>query len=858
MSARATYRLQFHRGFTFADAAAHLDYFKRLGITDIYASPVLRARAGSTHGYDVTDPTMVNPELGGEEGLRDFAGRLHGAGLGLIVDIVPNHMAASPENPWWADVLAYGEDSAYAKFFDIDWRGPDPDLQGKLLLPILGRPYDEALREGDLALDADEAGTVALRYGDHRLPLRGDDPLSPEAAAALTDIPGGLADILERQHYRLAYWREAGARINWRRFFDINELAALRMECAEVFEAAHAKIFELYEAGVIDGLRLDHVDGLTDPAAYCRLLRQRLTEIERRRPWGALLGPAPIYVEKILGARERMPYRWRTDGTTGYEFMNAVSALQHDGKSEADFTALWRELSGRALSFEEEERLARGEMIDGSFAGQFANAVAAMRKLLARLRPDLAASEADCGEVLRVMLQSFPIYRTYATRAGAAKSDVIKLARIKDAARAHLDERLLPLLNALCELLAGRAYGDSGIPDLAVRLQKLSAPLAAKSVEDTAFYRYGRLLSRNDVGFDAARFSGNAQSFHDFCIARAVDFPRALSATATHDHKRGEDVRARLAVLSELPQRWRAEVQSWRALARQGRFPELDGGDEYQLFQTLLGAWPLELTADDLDGLAAFAARVKQWQTKAMREAKLRSSWANPDAAYEASGAAYIDRALSSPEGAPLRQAVHRFAQEIAPAGALNGLSQALLRCLAPGTPDLYQGCEFWDFSLVDPDNRRPVDYAAREQALGGGEPAALLAQWRDGRVKQAAIASALAVRRRYGALFAEGSYEPLIVEGPRAASLLAFARRAKSHAALVILPRLCAEASIATKAPLPAASYWDGTRVQLPEYCAGAHAIDGSHQERLPRQLDVSDLLRAFPAAFFICGIRS
>ena len=519
MIPRATLRLQFHKGFTFADAEALVPYFARLGVSHLYASPVAVARPGSLHGYDVIDPTQVNPELGGEPALRSLAARLAAAGLGLIVDIVPNHMAADTANAWWADVLRHGRVSRYALFFDIDWMAGD-----KVLLPILGKPLQETLAAGEIAVEQE-----TLRYFSHRLPL------APGSA-------GSLSDVLERQHYRLAWWRRAGDCINWRRFFDINELVCLRMEEPDVFAAVHALPLRLYAEGLIDGLRIDHVDGLTDPAGYCQTLRRRLGE----GPW--------LVVEKILLRGETLPRDWACDGTTGYDFMNDVSALQHDALGEAPLAAAWAALSGRPAGFAPEEQAARREIVARSFSAQLDACAAAF--------PPGEVARPTLRRVLTGLLAHFPVYRTYGTDGALSPVDRTVLQQAADGARRTCLATDRWAVDAVLRLFASPA----GTLAMA-RFQQLSAPVAAKAVEDTAFYRYGRLLSRNDVGFDVETFSLDAAAFHARVLARAAGHPQSMLATATHDHKRGEDVRARLAVLSSLAGKSEVPGANFRGVA---------------------------------------------------------------------------------------------------------------------------------------------------------------------------------------------------------------------------------------------------------------------------------------------------
>ncbi|WP_309394051.1 malto-oligosyltrehalose synthase [Chelatococcus sambhunathii] len=797
---RATMRMQFHREFPFERGVALAPYLKTLGISHLYSSPILTARAGSNHGYDVVDPTTVNPELGGEDGFRALVAALRAEGLGMIVDIVPNHMAVGGDNEWWLDVLAYGQGSRFGHFFDIDWEPADPALHGKVLLPTLGMTYGEALKSGELAITREgKRGGLTLRYADHLFPLRPQDRYEIEEAgldaydAKTEDGRARLHALLEKQNWRLAHWMVAGDEINWRRFFDVNELAGLRMADPAVFDAAHAKLLDLYAEGLIDGFRVDHVDGLMDPGGYCRRLREHLDARQTERPGALANQRAYLVVEKILGPGEPLPADWAIDGASGYDFMDDVSALLHDPAGEEPLGALWAEISGRSADFHVEEEAARREILDRSFSAQLDQAAEALHRI-ARLDYETRDTpRAAIRRALVELLAHFPAYRTYANATdGRTESDRLIFARAMKKARGTI----LPADAQVLDLLDGWLGGETGAPeeqrplrDKAIRrFQQLSAPVAAKAVEDTAFYRYGRLLSRTDVGFDVATFSISPETFHEKMIARRATFPNAMLTTATHDHKRGEDVRARLAVLSEIPDEWSAAVARWRAMTaplRSGEAPS--ASDESILFQTLVGAWPTDLSPDDAEGCKVFAERVAGWQTKALREAKLATDWSAPNEAYEAAAHALLMGVMTGPD-ASVRSDVAAFAGRIAPAGAANGLVQTLLRLTVPGVPDSYQGTEFWDLSLVDPDNRRPVDYDARRAALDRGENVADAAgHWRDGAVKQALIAAVLNERARRPRLFAEGEYLPLAVEGPDADSIIAFARTLETDAVVIV-----------------------------------------------------------------------
>ncbi|WP_406819289.1 malto-oligosyltrehalose synthase [Pseudomonas sp. KnCO4] len=916
----ATLRLQFHSDFTLDHAVPLVPYFAQLGISHLYASPILKARAGSRHGYDVVDPTQVNPELGGEAALVRLVAALRQHGMGLILDTVSNHMAVGgADNPWWQSLLAWGRRSPYAQFFDIQWHSSDPLLAGQLLLPFLGSDYGVALKQGEIPLQFDaQQGVLHIAHYQHRFPICPADygwilALSPEPAlkalaehfTALNASPDPLADalplhaelarlvgegadlqaallafdsrseaglrrlhlLLERQTYRLASWRTAADDINWRRFFDINELGGLRVERAVVFEATHAKLFELIERGLVDGLRIDHIDGLADPRGYCRKLRRRVAGLLARRPLHAALEHFPIYVEKILGADEHLHRDWLTDGTTGYEFMNQVSLLQHDPAGETTLTELWANVTERP-AFSEEVRQARHLVLNASLAGDCESVAQA---LLQVARNDLMTRDLTLGAIrraLQALVAHYPVYRTYFNACGRPAQDEAFFQQALANARQDLSEADWPLLEQLEQWLGGQAWrtlpaghARKQLRHACVRFQQLTAPSAAKAVEDTAFYRSARLLSRNDVGFEAERFSAPPEHFHNEAQRRLRDFPDNLLATATHDHKRGEDTRARLAVLSERGPWLASRVEHWRELASPLRVPLDDGpapspGDELMLLQTLLGSWPLELDPHDDHGLRQYAERIRQWQQKAVREAKLRSSWSAPNEAYEAACAGYVDGLLLDSENQQLRNSLAEAAQLLACPGALNGLVQALLRMTTPGVPDLYQGNEYWDFSLVDPDNRRPVDYAARRNSLDDATPLAeLLAHWQDGRIKQALIARVLDCRQANAELFRRGAYLPLTVQGRHADKVLAFARLGEGQRAVIIAPRLASSLLGAAPIPLIPAQNWDDTRVTLPFALSPANStgLFGGAVVSPVRELMLSAVLSEFPVNLLI-----
>ncbi|MCA8305321.1 malto-oligosyltrehalose synthase [Burkholderia seminalis] len=881
MTPRATLRLQLHAGFTFDDAAAHADYFARLGVSHLYLSPVATAEPGSRHGYDTVDYGVLNPELGGEAGFVRLVDALRARGLGVIVDIVPNHMGVGgSSNGWWNDVLEWGPASPYAHYFDIDWHPPDPALDGKVLLPCLGVPYADALAAGDITLGVDAAaGRFFVACPGRRLPVSAatyaeilrlanradlnalaerfdiaparDSARLAAAHAALRDHAAAhgphafdavlrgadprlarsrirLHQVLERQHYRLAWWRTAADELNWRRFFDIATLAAVRVDDDAVFDAVHALPLRLHAAGLVDGLRVDHVDGLADPPAYCRRLHERLAAQRRAPPY--------VVVEKILAPGEALPADWPVAGTTGYDFMNDVGALLHAPAGAEPLAAHWAAVSGASRTFAQ-------EVLDGK-RRVLMRQLAAEHARVARLLHGVARASPATRDVSRIAIQRvlgelavrLPVYRTYPSpRNGLADADLRVLAQAYESARAAVepaDRFALDRVAAWLGLPVVRVPRAAPAERHAARIAfaQLTAPLAAKGVEDTAHYRYGRLLSRNEVGADAGDFSLSRGAFHARNRRRARTVPHGLVATATHDHKRGEDARARLAVLSELPDAWRAVSLDWSALnlphrGRAHRDLAWAPGPaaEAMLYQTLVGCWPPALAPDDAAGLDALAARVAQWQTKALREAKRHTDWLAPEQRYERDCDAFV-RAILTPRGpGDFAHRLHAFVARIAPAGVVNSLTQTALRIASPGVPDLYQGTESWDHSLVDPDNRRDVPFATLAAERVDGPVASYLPAWPDARVKRALVERMLALRARWPATFAEGAYVPLRVRGRLARHAIAFARCDDTAAVVVIATRLaCRLLGETPGLPRVEPAQWGDTAVMLP------HAMEG------------------------------
>ena len=702
----ATYRLQFGGETTFDRAARLAPYLARLGVSHLYASPVFAAAPGSTHGYDVTDYGALREELGGREGFDAMVRALHEAGLGLVLDIVPNHMSASPHNAWLADVMARGLASGHADAFDIDWEKGG----GKLVLPVLGRPLEEALGEGELSVVDDARFGRALDYFGQRFPLA-------EGSEA-----GSVEETVARQHYALSYWRDLD-KLNYRRFFDITDLIGVRMEDDGVFERSHRLIRELIDTGAVDGLRVDHVDGMRDPAGYLERLAGLFGD---REPL--------IWVEKIVEGEERLPAGWPVLGETGYAVMAWLDGVFVDRGAEGPLTDLYREVTGDARAFEDVVQVAKREVMAGAFAHEFGELAG---QVAARTALDADAVRAVIEDVAR----AFPVYRTYLPADGEAE----RLRGFAEAVRADHDPAVF---EAVLGALTDRS--EDGAEE-ALRFQQMTGPVTAKAVEDTSYYRWHRWSMLNEVGGDPASFGRGADGFHGRMAERAEAEPYALSATATHDTKRGEDVRARLAAATHEADAWARAAQAWFAAApADGVAPNT----AYLLFQTVVGFWPVGGEDDE----AGLADRLAEYALKAARERKVATSWTDQDADYEARLEALARAAC---EGEPARIA-RALAERLAPSAEDVCVARAVLKAAIPGVPDTYQGTELTDLSLVDPDNRRAVDFGRREALLTGEAPR-----------KMAATAAMLRLRRAQPAAFA-GAYAS--VEAPD--GVLAFARQ--------------------------------------------------------------------------------
>jgi (1->4)-alpha-D-glucan 1-alpha-D-glucosylmutase len=787
-----------HAGFKFADAAAVVPYLAALGISHLYLSPIQQAAPGSTHGYDQCDPRRVSKELGGEPGFLALAATARSHGLGIVLDIVPNHMATAPTNPWWWELLAGGREGPAGAYFDIEWNPDDPELSDRVLLPVLGAPLEEVLANGELRLGR-RGDQQVLTYFDHEFPLR-----TPSLEEALTP------EVLARQHYLPAFWRDAGERLNYRRFFDINSLVALREEAPEVFKEVHALPLRLVREGLVQGLRVDHVDGLRDPHGYLEALRD------------AAPG-AWVVVEKILEPGEQLPGPWPVAGTTGYDFTHRLLGVFVDPAAEADLTRIYAAFTGETADY---GRVVRDAKLD---VGRrlFGSDLARLDRLFASVCASLGleASPRSRRDTLLELGACLPVYRGYARPGEAIREPDAAAVEAAMAAASELPHADVPLLRALGDILLLRTGGDTGA-ELAMRFQQFSGPLMAKGVEDTAFYRYVRLVCLNEVGSDPGGFGVGLEEFHDANTAALAGHPETMLASSTHDTKRSEDVRARLALLSHVPGAWEAAVRRWAAANARHRRGDLpDRNTEYLLYQVLVGAWPLS------------EQRAHQYMEKAVREAKRHTSWTDPDPAYEDAVRGFVSGILRDQE---FVADLGGFVAPLVDPGRTVSLGMTLIKLTAPGVPDIYQGTELWDLSLVDPDNRRPVDYGLRSRVLHGLSPAAVGAPADDGEPKLRLVVAALRTRRSAPLAFAPGSrYTPLRSAGD---AVVAYARGTADDPlqVIVVVPRrgiIPADSAPAGRLDLGAGSWAD---------TLSGRRLDGG-------SIAIAEALRDFPVALLV-----
>lgn len=798
----ATYRIQFRNGMTFDRAAALVPYMKQLGISHLYASPIFTATSGSTHGYDVTDANEIEPSIGGREGFDRMAQALKQAGLGLILDIVPNHMAASLENPWWRDVIEHGEHSRYARYFDIDW-------SRRLTLPFLGDSFEAVVENGEISVKPDpQSGKPALAYYDNFYPLTPASWQGRESEVLELSDPAALIALHDEQPYRLMSWRDAPRDLSYRRFFEITGLAGVRVEDDAVFDDCHRLILELVHSGVVDGLRVDHVDGLADPQGYLERLRQQT-------------GPeCYITVEKILGKGEHLPAEWPISGTTGYEFIAALAEVLVDDDNLDRLRDAWHEVAGQPVDMRAELRDARLLMVDRNFEGEFTRLLQLAGEIAERegvaLEPELLR------QALRELLIAFPVYRTYGRAQGLSAADQALLDKVVARVKASASAPDADALDVLTRILRGAVTAQQEAATFRTRFQQLTGPLMAKSVEDTLFFRQHLDLALNEVGAEPIPRGFSVARFHAEMKTRLERQPDALSGTSTHDTKRGEDARARLYTLTEAPELWAECVARWRQVNQtkvvflnDGTAPR--GVDTWMLYQALAGVWPPTLDPRDAAGLQALETRFVEFVEKALREAKLRTDWVDSNDAYEKAVLDYA-RHLLSPDNQDFLQDFAASLQPFIRAGLVNSLTQTVIKLTAPGVPDIYQGSEGLNFSLVDPDNRREPDFVALAQMLNDDTSAPLYSEqsWLSGQLKQHVTAKLLRLRQQKPPLFRRGEYLPLTAQGEHAEDVIAFARTHADDAVIVIAPRLVFNALDGTLAG-PHAERWEATHIALP-----------------------------------------
>ncbi|HZE54520.1 MAG TPA: malto-oligosyltrehalose synthase [Bradyrhizobium sp.] len=905
----ATYRLQLTASFDFDAAAAIVPYLKALGITHLYASPFMKARKGSTHGYDVVNHTVINPELGGDAGFERLSEALRQHDLGLILDFVPNHVGVHfADNPWWLDVLEWGEASPHAVSFDIDWELLPYRARGGVLLPIIGSSYGEALEKGEIELRYDPGeGSFSAWYFEHRLPIAPErygeilNTIVKEAAAEnsaagkrildlasrykglrhpnrkeapafkaeLKDIAGGeeiivrgiaayragadrpaqtlaLHHLLERQHYKLGHWRLASSDINYRRFFDVNSLAGLRVEDAATFNAAHSLVRRLIAEGKLQGLRLDHIDGLRDPAQYFQRLHRLIRDAQ-----GKAGKTFYVVVEKILGEHETLRPFTGVHGTTGYEALNTITRILIDGRGLEPLDEIWRQISNMSPSLAPVLKDAKRRVLETLLTSEFT----VLARLLARIAAGHYSTRDFSADSLRQALElyvlHFPIYRTYLTQAGASADDRALISDTIKKARAEwfaADEGIFDFLRdalTMDLIKPGRAlHSTPRVRRFALKVQQFTGPLMAKSLEDTAFYRTHRLLALNEVGGEPFAPSLSIDTFHQAMKIRSQNWPHGMTATATHDTKRGEDARARIMALAELPGEWTSAVARWKVLNAPhivvgGAMRAPSATFEYMLYQTLLGVWPLDQRDD------ALPERMQAYAVKAAREGKQETSWLNPNEAYEEGLRTFIARILDRSASVEFLNLLENLAQRVSLLGALNSLSQITLKATMPGVPDFYQGTEFWDLSLVDPDNRRPADFAERAAVLervARPDWADLAQHWPDGHIKLAWTRHLLQLRAELADVFTQGSYEPLQVSGPHRDLVIAFARRHGRQAVISAIARSFAPLSEGGRV-WPRAEAFEGT------LDISGYSVDGGSQSGAA-VLSLSTLFQHLPAA--------
>ncbi|MHC1725790.1 MAG: malto-oligosyltrehalose synthase [Syntrophobacteraceae bacterium] len=917
----STYRIQFNSGFTFKDAINILDYLSTLGITDIYASPIFRAREGSIHGYDVVDPTCINPELGTEEDFAQLIRAVQEKGMGWLQDIVPNHMAYDGQNPMLMDIFESGTLSDYYNFFDVEWDHAYDSMKGRLLAPFLGKPYGESLESGEIRIKFGQNGFM-VNYYSLQYPLRiesyesilspnlgrlretlGPDhpdyirfvgiiftlkgypcqPLSQERVDQTRFIKGMLWEIynnsetvrefvdrnlsilngeagpselsnidqlLYDQFFRLSFWKVASEEINYRRFFSINELISLRIEDPEVFQRCHEKIFQLTSAGAFTGLRVDHIDGLYNPLEYLKRLRE---------------GTSGIYttVEKILAFQEDLPTNWPVQGTSGYDYLNYLNGIFCQAENEDEFSIIYQSFTGAGADRENLLHEKKALIIEHFMTGDVDNLAHLMKKISSKDRGGGDITLHGLRRAIFEVLALFPVYRTYISPESFTGMDRRYITDAVERAKKRVPA-LVNEINYLAKFLLLKYEDYLGEEEKALRLkfamrfQQFSGPLMAKGFEDTLLYVYNRLISLNEVGGDPFRFGISLSEFHDYNKARSENWPNAMNASSTHDTKRGEDVRARINVLSEIPDEWGKRVNAWSRLNEANK-TTLHGlkvparNDEYLLYQTLVGAYPYDESEH-----SDFVRRICEYVIKATREARVYTGWIKPDSEYEEAFESFVNNILDKSARNVFLEDFLAFQKKVAHFGLVNSLSQVVLKICSPGIPDFYQGADLWEFSLVDPDNRRQVDFRRRisfQESIfrdmeTPGFPKQLMDSAEDGRIKLFVIQQCLLARREHRNLYRNGSYIPLAVNGQHSGHTMAFARREESSWAIAVAPRFCTSLTSEKEFPL-GLKVWGDTAIMLPEDApANWKNVITGEEHSFRGELPVGAILSTIPVA--------
>ncbi|HEX3034114.1 MAG TPA: malto-oligosyltrehalose synthase [Thermodesulfobacteriota bacterium] len=933
----STYRLQFNENFRFTDAQTIISYLNELGIGDLYASPIFKAQRGSTHGYDVTDPLSFNPEIGAEEEFETMVKELKGYNMGLLLDIVPNHMAYSSDNYMLMDVLENGRCSEYFDFFDIEWNHAYESIRGRILTPFLGKLYGDSLEEGEITLEYESDG-FTVNYYDLKLPIKiesyasiithrlntlkkrlGEDhpdfikllgilyslknlpsPLEGAETQNLTSLQerrnqirfikrmlwelyqqnGGikkfvdenvkifngekgnpesfnlLHNLLSEQNFRLSFWKVVTEELNYRRFFTINQLISLRVEDERVFNHIHSFVFKLINEGKITGLRIDHIDGLYDPTNYLKRLRGRARDTY-------------IVVEKILELPEEdLPRIWEAQGTTGYEYLNYVNGIFCRSNHEKEFDKIYSNFIGFNMSYEELTHDKKKLIIERHMTGDVDNLAHLLKRILSKYRQGSDITLYGLKRAIIEVLASFPVYRTYINYENIEERDRVYIRESVEKARNKNPDLELELnfLEKFLLLEFGEYASKEEIKDqihFVMRFQQFTGPLMAKGFEDTALYIHNRLISLNDVGGNPSKFGISTEEFHDFNRKKVKLWPHSINTTSTHDTKRGEDVRARINVLSEIPEEWRKGTKKWSRLNEKKKVTlngrgVPDRNDEYFLYQTLIGAFPFFE-----DEYSTFVDRIKEYMIKAVREAKIHTAWLKPDTNYEDACVSFVDKMLKPTKQNRFLKDFIPFERKIAHYGIFNSLSQALIKITSPGVPDLYRGTELWDLSLVDPDNRRPVDFGKRKEFLGYikerekndtlGLIEELLSTKEDGRLKLFLIYKSLRARHDRKETFEKGDYIPLEVKGKCREHIIAFARRKKRGFAITVAPRFLTSLIKEGEYPL-GKNVWRDTYISVPEDFPStwedvitAQTIEGGET------LQIAEILKHFPVALLI-----